>query len=70
LSEREREKKIHRRERVTRGRERKRELHQVIAQLDPLGFLPSVIIEEGKGETTPMEPTTISIFFFFLYFLK
>jgi hypothetical protein len=60
-----REKKIHRRERVTRGRERKRELPQVIAQPDPLGFLPSVIIEEGRGETNPMEPTAISIFFLF-----
>jgi hypothetical protein len=58
LSERERERRKYteERERVTRGRgrERKRELPQVIAQPNPLGFLPSVIIEEGRGETTPI----------------
>jgi hypothetical protein len=50
VRERERERKIHQREREWREGERKRELPQVIAQPDPLGFLPSVIIEEGRGE--------------------
>jgi hypothetical protein len=43
LSERERE-------RERREKERKRELPQVVAQPNPLGFLPSVITDEEKGE--------------------
>jgi hypothetical protein len=51
-----------------------RDYQQVIAQPDPLGFLPSVIIEEGRGETTPvgtaatpMEPTATPNFFFLFF---
>jgi hypothetical protein len=37
-------------ERGQREGERKRELPQVVAQPNPIGFLPSVIIEEERGE--------------------
>jgi hypothetical protein len=41
---------LSKREENTPKRERKRELPQAVAQPNPLGFLPSVITEEEKGE--------------------
>jgi hypothetical protein len=64
VREQEREENTPKRERVTIEREREKE--RITSSNCPTRsswFLPSVIIEEWRGETTPMEPTAISFFF-------